>query len=255
LMKGEMKLVRYYNEVEIVQRDDGYLNATAMCQACGKLWGHYAENISTAEFVQALSVDIGIPISKLIVTRKGGTKAGQGTWVHPQVAMHLAQWLDPRFAAQCSRWIIERLQEEADPDLALRRGKERAADGYRRMGYSEAWISERVNGKEIRKEYTDELKRHGCEASGYGQCTNAIYEHVFGAPCSTLKTLRGLDERDNLRDKFNRRELTFTRFAEELAVMKLDQDDARGNAECIAASAKAGRLTREAVNNMMGVGR
>ena len=85
---------------------DGYVNATAMCKAAGRQWGHYWENISTKEFVQALSLDIGIPISKLIQTLRGTPSNLQGTWVHPRVAIHLGQWLSPRFAVRVTQ-IVE----------------------------------------------------------------------------------------------------------------------------------------------------
>ncbi len=42
---------------------DGYVNATTLCQACGKQLGHYLENKTTKEFISVLEADIGIPIS------------------------------------------------------------------------------------------------------------------------------------------------------------------------------------------------
>jgi hypothetical protein len=246
------KLALVYNDVEITQQRNGHLNATAMCQANGKLWADYARNQATVEFIEALSVDMGIPISKLVVTRKGGNRTTQGTWIHPHIAMHLAQWLSPQFAVRVSKIVIERLQEESNPELALKRGRDRAAAQYRREGRSEGWIHERIYGKEIRQEYTHDLKEHGCEGAGYALCTDAIYMGVLGGKCKTLKTLRGLDDKDSLRDHLPRRELTFTRFAEELASMKLDEDNAHGNEDCLRASTRAARLTREAIDKMKG---
>lgn len=91
---------------------DGYINATAMCKAAGKFFANYKENKTTKEFLEALSVDIGIPISMnnqgLIREIAGvGDIEGKGTWVHPQVAIHLAQWLSPQFAVQVSKWVFE----------------------------------------------------------------------------------------------------------------------------------------------------
>jgi KilA-N domain len=54
-----------------------------------------------------LSSDIGIPISDLVQSIKGGIPSLQGTWVHPQIAIHLAQWLSAKFAVQVSKWILE----------------------------------------------------------------------------------------------------------------------------------------------------
>ena len=87
---------------------DGYINATALCKVAGKLYGDYSRLGTTKNFLKELSSDMGIPISALIQSLKGGGKPElQGTWVHPQVAINLAQWLSPKFAVQVSKWVFE----------------------------------------------------------------------------------------------------------------------------------------------------
>src|SRR5487761_2759452 len=86
---------------------DGYINATAMCKAAGKQFGHYYETKPTKSFMIQLSSDIGIPISELIQTHKGGNLSLQGTWVHPQVAINLATWLSAKFAVMVSKWVMD----------------------------------------------------------------------------------------------------------------------------------------------------
>jgi hypothetical protein len=86
---------------------DGYINATALCKASGKQLGHYLENKTTHAFLEELYNDIGIPISELIQSIKGGDPTIQGTWVHPQVAINLGQWASPKFAVLVSRWVLE----------------------------------------------------------------------------------------------------------------------------------------------------
>lgn len=86
---------------------DGYINATAMCQAAGREFKHYNENRQTKEFIAALSVEVGIPTSDLVQSMKGGDIKYQGTWVHPQVAIHLAQWCSASFAVQVSKWVFD----------------------------------------------------------------------------------------------------------------------------------------------------
>lgn len=49
----------------------------------------------------------GIPATRLILSISGGTPHLQGTWVHPQVAVHLAQWLSPRFSVLVTRWVTD----------------------------------------------------------------------------------------------------------------------------------------------------
>ena len=86
------------------RRKDGYINATAMCSASGKLFADYNRLKTTSAFFGALQADMGIPISEIIQSVKGGDGV-QGTWVHPKVAIHLAQWLSPEFAVQVVNWV------------------------------------------------------------------------------------------------------------------------------------------------------
>ncbi|MFG1206300.1 KilA-N domain-containing protein [Xanthobacter flavus] len=86
---------------------DGYINATAMCQAADKEWKHYNENKTHKAFFSVLATEVGIPTSELIQTLRGGHPHLQGTWVHPRVAIHLAQWLSPEFAVQVSGWVFD----------------------------------------------------------------------------------------------------------------------------------------------------
>lgn len=81
---------------------DGYIHATALCNATGKQWNHYWSADHVQAFVDELSKETGIPKASLAYSSKGS-----GTWVHPQVAIHLAQWLSPKFAVQVTKWVAE----------------------------------------------------------------------------------------------------------------------------------------------------
>lgn len=94
--------------VGIDQRaNDGYVNATALCQASGKQLKHYLSNKGTKEFLCELSSEVGIPTSELVQIVRGGVPNLQGTWVHPQVAINLGQWASPKFAVLVSKWVFE----------------------------------------------------------------------------------------------------------------------------------------------------
>jgi hypothetical protein len=97
---------------------DGYINATAMCQAAGRLFGDYSRNSATRAFLAELSSDMGIPISELVQSISGGIPTRQGTWVHPQVAIHLGQWVSPKFAVLVSKWVYDWMSSGASPSAA-----------------------------------------------------------------------------------------------------------------------------------------
>ena len=94
---------------------DGYVNATAMCKAVGKKFNDYTRLGTTKEFLAELSSATGIPVAELIQTLMGGEATTQGSWVHPDVAIHLAQWCSPKFAVAVSKWVREWLTGSSRP--------------------------------------------------------------------------------------------------------------------------------------------
>lgn len=97
-----------YQGAVIQQRiNDGYINATAMCQAAGKEWSAYRRLDTTGEFIYALERSLQIHRDLLIRSIITGPNEQRGTWVHPQVAIHLAQWASAEFAVLVSEWVFE----------------------------------------------------------------------------------------------------------------------------------------------------
>lgn len=123
------------NGITIGQRQiDGYVNATAMCSASGKKLTHYLENQTTQAFLQALSLNVGIPTFKLVEVKKG--RYG-GTWVHPQVAINLGQWCSPEFAVLVSQWVVQWMtcgsasNQTTSPEIKSPRWYRRLVDYHR----------------------------------------------------------------------------------------------------------------------------
>lgn len=78
-----------------------------MCKAAVKEFREYNRLVSTKEFIAELSAVVGIPTTDIIITQRGGEPYLQGTWIHPQVAIHLGQWLSPKFAVKVSKWVLD----------------------------------------------------------------------------------------------------------------------------------------------------
>jgi len=98
---------------------DGYVNATALCKAVNKRWTHYYELSTTKKFIEALSSKTNIPSSTLIQSVRGGNIELQGTWVHPYVAVNLAQWANPEVAVDVSIWITEWINGNIKPQTSM----------------------------------------------------------------------------------------------------------------------------------------
>lgn len=124
--QAEMPLIARKVENGVIEQraTDGYINATAMCKAAGRPWNRYWDTKRTQRFMKALSVDTGIPVSTLIEQFIGSPAHLQGTWVHPQVAISLAQWLSPEFEVRVTKWVFDwmsgRLARQAVPDHVRR---------------------------------------------------------------------------------------------------------------------------------------
>ena len=116
------------NNVVITSRPiDHYVNVTQLCQAGGKKFSHWFSLDTTKELINELSADAGIPASGLVETKRGGNdKTKQGSWIHPDLSIQLAQWISPKFAIQVSKWVRTLFsQGSLEIDLNLLREKER----------------------------------------------------------------------------------------------------------------------------------
>lgn len=100
-----MSFLLYQNH-KIEQRQDGYVDGTAMCNANRVLINDWLRLKQTKCYIQELSSDTAIPVSQLTEVRKGkSTKFTQGTWLHPLLALNLGRWISPKFAIWCDRHI------------------------------------------------------------------------------------------------------------------------------------------------------
>jgi hypothetical protein len=98
------------NNVIIESREDGFINATQLCKAGGKVFKDWYRLNSTKELIEELEETLNgqiRPFKNLVEVKKG--RYNSGSWIHPDLAVQLAQWISPSFAIQVSRWIRELL--------------------------------------------------------------------------------------------------------------------------------------------------
>lgn len=102
-----LTLIQHQVSNTIVEQraSDGYINATALCKVAGKRWYNYLRNETTGHFLRALEAKTQIRALALI--QEVTTAGVSATWVHPKVAIHLAQWLSAEFAVQVSEWVYD----------------------------------------------------------------------------------------------------------------------------------------------------
>lgn len=95
-------------EFTIPLREDGYIYATGLCKAVGKKmynWLRLKETKSLqVEIEKRIVAQLGVTDSAIEKYQRGNV---QGTWIHPDLGLNLAQWCSPNFSAQVSKWLRE----------------------------------------------------------------------------------------------------------------------------------------------------
>ena len=94
------------NNVKIISRkEDGYINVTELCKSSNKLFSNWKQNKTSEGVIKEFISVLGIPRTEIIKVKQGGSN--QGTYVHPQLAIVIAQWVSPEVAVRVSKWIFE----------------------------------------------------------------------------------------------------------------------------------------------------
>lgn len=126
------------------------------------------------------------------------------------------------------QWMAQvastRLDQMQDPELSI----EQAINDYKRLGYSDAWINQRIKSIEVRKELTDEWKRTGVEEGmQYASLTDIITHEWSGFKTKEYKQHKGL-KKENLRDNMTNVELALNTLAEAAATELSKQKNPKG---------------------------
>ena len=103
----------------------------------------------------------------------------------------------------------DRLDQMQDPEMSI----EQAMADYKRLGYSENWINQRLKSMEVRKELTDEWQRRGVEGQQFATLTDIITQAWADRTTKAYKQFKGL-KKENLRDNMTNIELALNTLAE-----------------------------------------
>ena len=145
----------------------------------------------------------------------------------------------------------QRIDQMQDPELSI----EQAVADYRRLGYSEAWINQRMKSIEVRKHLTDEWKRAGLEeGQQFASLTDIIYRGWSGLSAKEYKQLKGL-KKENLRDNMTDLEIAINMLAEATTTQISKNESPKGMIESAKVARRGGataRVAREAAEKEIG---
>ena len=145
----------------------------------------------------------------------------------------------------------ERIDEEYDPEITINR----ALEAYRRKGYSNDWINQRLKAIDARKEFTDELKNNGIESSrDFANLTDLLTKTWSGYTTKEYKSYKGLTK-ENLRDNMTNMELVLNMLAEVTSkeISKSSEEKGKDNARSsVIEGGTIAKNTREQIEKKTG---
>ena len=160
--------------------------------------------------------------------------------------LRIVQSIPSRKAESLKQWLAEvgsqRIDQMIDPELTF----QMAVQDYRRQGYSEKWITQRMRSIEVRKALTDEWDRAGIkDEREFAILTNILTKAWSGMTTGQYKKFKGLTKQ-NLRDNMTNLEMTLNMLAEGTAVELSKQEDPQGFGESAGIAQRGGEVAHGA---------
>ena len=185
-------------------------------------------------------------ICTLVPMRSKDGKMHKEMTADQEQLFRLIQSIPSPKAEPFKQWMAQvasqRLDQMQDPELSI----EQAMTDYRRLGYSEAWINQRLKSIEVRKELTDEWKRTGVEEGvQYATLTDIITREWSGLRTKEYKVLKGL-KKENLRDNMTNVELALNILAEASTAELSKQKNPKGFNQNITIAREGGSVAKAA---------
>ena len=169
--------------------------------------------------------------------------------------LRLIQSIPSKKAEPFKLWLArvgsERLDQLQDPELSI----QQALRDYKRLGYSDNWINQRLKSIEIRKDLTDQWDQHGVKDSlEYATLTDIIYQAWAGKSAKEYKKFKGL-KKESLRDNMTNEELVLNMLAE-LSTTSITRSEnptnLKENMDVAARGGKVARVAREELEAQTG---
>jgi len=162
-----------------------------------------------------------------------------------EMLLRIIQSIPSPKAEPFKQWLAEvgreRLEEIEDPELAI----SRALFTYRKKGYSESWINQRLKSIEVRKDLTDEWEQRGIKHGfEYATLTDIISKAWSGMTTREYKDLKGL-HKENLRDNMSNLELILNMLAEATTTELSKEKNPQGFQESAQIARKGGEIAGE----------
>ena len=171
-----------------------------------------------------------------------------------KTVLRIIQSIPSQKAEPFKQWMAQvasdRLDQMQDPELSI----EQAVADYKRLGYSDTWINQRLKSIEVRKLLTDEWKRGGVDGTQYATLTDIITKEWAGRTTKAYKRYMGVIK-ENLRDNMTNVELLLNSLAEASATELTRNENPIGfkaNANVAKRGGTVAKVARQQLESQLG---
>jgi hypothetical protein len=183
--------------------NDDFINATQWCKQFGKRWAKFEESSETRAFIRAFCEKKQVPKRDLVQSIKGS-----GTFVHPIIAIKLAEWLSPEFEVfvkETFKKLLDAPEDFAADILINSHNRERVERAKKRV---------LVSG--TNKETMELAKLDG---ASYAEVHNNRYRGLYRKNASQLREDAGLKKSETPLDRLSAYDLNLNSLANQMALM------------------------------------
>ena len=204
---------KYWNKLKQRLKEEGNETVTNCHQLKMKAWDGKMRQTDVADTEQLFRIIQSIPSKK---------------------AEPFKQWM--------AQVASQRLEQMQDPELSINQ----AVADWRRLGYSESWINNRIKSIEVRKALTDEWDRAGVkQGQQYASLTDIITKEWSGKTTRQYKQFKGL-KKESLRDNMTNTELILNMLAESAATDLSREQNPKGYSQSAKVAKKGGSVAKAA---------
>jgi hypothetical protein len=245
-------------QFEPIRDEAGLVNLTDLWRRFGAIDNKNPYEWSRKEgrnFIEAICRELITPRSRIYRSQRG---RGGSSLAHWQVAMTYLTYLSPEAQMLVNRIVKERIEEEADPELGVRRAIQRHTRRLKASGRSDEDVEKRLKTVAKRNALTSTLERHGvggCKdpnRNGFAGVTNALYLGWKGKTAPDLRRELGVPAGGNLRDRLDGFDLDQLAFAEAMLERKVRLQNLYGAEECSRSAHSVGKAVGLVVDHVVG---
>lgn len=222
-----------FNGTSIAITEGKMVNMTNLWKASGGKGSqevkHWVALPSTVKFMGTVASKLNVGKSDLLQSTRG---RNGGTFAHWQIALAYAKYLSPELHMHVNEVFKERLEETANPELSISRGRQRAVDAWKKQGRTDAWIEQRISSIEGTKVLNTVLTGRGTGWQLYRGVADELNKGIVGMTSKKFREVKGIPKSKGVREGMTDEENAALSFASLATARKLREQNISGNHLC-----------------------